>query len=198
MLILASRSPRRRDLLRAAGIEFRAVDPPVDDRAPIGRRGRWADLVRHTALQKALSVARRRPAVVLGADTVVVCNGRLLGKPVDAEDARRMLTMLSDRWHSVYTGVALVCDGDRLVDYERTQVMFRRLSKEDIERYVASSEPDDKAGAYAIQGRGAALVRTIRGCYTNVVGLPLPKLIAMLTELEQPSDVARAALRGWR
>jgi septum formation protein len=195
VLILASSSPRRRDLLEAAGIRFRAVPPDIEEPGPSSICRRCADLVRRTALAKASSVARREPGVVLGADTIVVCEGRVMGKPADAADAGEMLRLLSGRWHSVYTGVALVCGRDTLVGYERTQVRFRGLSNRDISHYIGSGEPMDKAGAYAIQARGAALVRAIRGCYTNVVGLPVPKLMEMLAEFEARSPDVRALLK---
>jgi septum formation protein len=151
-------------------------------------RGGYSALVKRSALEKARSVEGGGD-VVLGADTIVVCEGEVLGKPRDERDARRMLRKLSGTWHRVYTGVALVSAGAlpargkrRLVDYECTEVAFRALSKREIDRYVETGEPMDKAGAYAIQGEGAGLVRTLRGCYTNVIGLPLPKLIEMLAE----------------
>jgi septum formation protein len=206
MLILASRSPRRRALLRAAGIPFRVVRPRTEDDVRRKRRDRYPDLVRQAALAKAYDVARRKPGIVLAADTIVVCAGKVLGKPADEAEARRMLRQLSGRTHHVYTGVALVelvlrseeasllrrvAGARRLVRYERTEVEFRRLSAADIDRYVATGEPMDKAGAYAIQGRGAALIGAIRGCYTNVIGLPLPKVMAMLSDFS-----GRAAAPG--
>jgi septum formation protein len=186
VLILASESPRRRDLLQAAGIEFRAVAPGVAEPSTRGARGRCADLVRRAALRKALAVCAKPEETVVGADTIVVCDGEVMGKPVNADEARAMLRTLSGRWHSVYTGIALVRGSDRLVDYERTRVCFRRLTGSDIDRYVQSGEPMGKAGAYAIQGKGAVLVRAVRGCYTNVVGLPVAKLLDMLAHLERP------------
>ncbi len=180
MLVLASRSSRRRELLRATGVEFRVVAAQSEEGTSPCRPGRYADYVRRSALAKAKDVAGRQAGTVLGADTVVVFAGEVMGKPRSRADARRMLRKLSGRWHAVYTGVALV-DGTRcLVDYERTEVAFRTLSNTEIERYIATGEPMDKAGAYAIQGRGAAFVRTIRGCYTNVIGLPVPKVLDML------------------
>jgi septum formation protein len=230
MLILASSSPRRRALLRAAGIEFRVVAPKVEEVFAVTSR-RYASLVKQSAMRKARDVASRHTGPVLGADTIVVCAGQIMGKPRDEADARRMLRKLSGRWHSVYTGVALVqgrgclsqdapgvagappagesgafasrerCGGpvagallpprivagDALaaaprVGSERTEVAFRRLSRDEIERYLATGEPMDKAGAYAIQGRGAALVRSVRGCYTNVIGLPVPRVLDMLAQ----------------
>jgi septum formation protein len=182
MIVLASQSPRRRELLSAAGIEFRVVAPQSEEEAPGGRPGRYADLVRRSALGKARDVARRESGLILAADTVVVCEGEVMGKPRDDADARRMLRKLSGRWHCVYTGVALL-EGERcLLGYQRTEVAFRRLSKAQLDWYVGTGEPMDKAGAYAIQGRGAALIGAIRGCYTNVIGLPLPRVIEMLDE----------------
>lgn len=182
-LILASRSPRRQELLRAAGIEFRVVVPEVQE-PPLVRR-RYAQSARAAALLKAVAVSQTATGLVLAADTIVVCEGRVLGKPSGADDARRALLGLSGRWHSVYTGVALVEGERRLVDYERTEVAFRSLSNEEIDRYITTGEPMDKAGSYAIQGGGAALIRAIRGCYTNVIGLPLPKVLRMLVAFKR-------------
>ena len=196
MLILASQSPRRQELLRAAGIEFRAVRPDGEPRAPGSARGRYADLVRRAALAKALSVAQRERGLILGADTIVVCGGQVMGKPAGKAEAREMLWALSDRWQSVYTGLALVCGSRHTVGYERTKVAFCRLSKKQIEWYVSTGEPMDKAGAYAIQGEGAALVRAIRGCYTNVIGLPLPRLMEMLSRFREGSRSGDRAQRG--
>ncbi len=182
MLILASRSPRRAELLRAAGLRFRVVTPEVED-IPPPRARNYPAVVQAAALQKARTVVTRTSGLVLGADTVVVCEGRILGKPADADEARDMLRLLSGRQHRVYTGLALVSHEVRRQAYERTDVVFRELADEDIDRYIATGEPMDKAGAYAIQGTGAALVASIRGCYTNVIGLPVPKLLEMLAEL---------------
>jgi septum formation protein len=198
MLILGSRSPRRQDLLQAAGIEFRVVVPEVQAEPPQARRGRPADLVRRAALAKAECVARRERGIVLGADTIVVCDGEVMGKPRDPDHARQMLARLSGRWHSVYTGLALVRGARRLIGWERTKVAFLPLSNTHIAWYVSTGEPMDKAGAYAIQGEGAALIRAIRGCYTNVVGLPLPKLVEMLGRFETPAAPSNAARRGGR
>jgi septum formation protein len=152
----------------------------------------YAAAVKRAALAKAdmafcnsLGGRRQADVMVLGADTVVVCQGEMLGKPSSKAEARRMLGLLSGRWHAVYTGLALVWGGGRLAEYERTEVAFRQLSEEEIGRYVESGESMDKAGAYGIQGRGAALVRAVRGCYTNVVGLPIPRLMVMLAKTER-------------
>ena len=191
MLILASQSPRRRELLRAAGIAFRVVVPDVEERCITAPTGRYADLVRRAALAKASAVAGRERGLVLAADTIVVCEGEILGKPADEGEARRMLRKLSGRWHRVYTGVALVKRARQVVDYERTEVAFRELSKKQIDWYVSTGEPMDKAGSYAIQGTGAALIRAVRGCYTNVIGLPLPRVLDMLAEFERRTAAGR-------
>ena len=198
MLILASQSPRRRELLRAAGIVFRVVVPDVEEDWNSAARGRYADLVRRAALAKASAVAGRERGLVLAADTIVVCEGEILGKPADEGDARRMLRKLSGRRHRVYTGVALVKGSRRVVDYERTEVAFRELSKKQIDWYVSTGEPMDKAGSYAIQGTGAALVRAVRGCYTNVIGLPLPKVLHLLGEFERRTGAGRPREGGRR
>lgn len=137
------------------------------------------------ALGKAREVAGRLGhGLVIGADTVVILSGATLEKPADAAEAREMLAALSGRWHEVYTGLALVdgLTGIARIGHERTRVKFRRLLPGEIEAYVGSGEPLDKAGAYGIQGLGAVLVERIEGCYTNVVGLPLARLISMLRE----------------
>ena len=178
-LILASASPRRRELLESAGLRFSVV--PSDAIESI-REGEAPDeLVRRLAREKAAVVAERAPdAVILAADTVVALGAALLEKPVDGEDARRMLRALSGKAHQVWTGVA-IADGGRLQDFcVRTEVRFRDLSDEEIGAYVASGEPMDKAGAYGIQGRAAAFVVGIQGSYTNVVGLPLAETLVAL------------------
>jgi septum formation protein len=120
----------------------------------------------------------------------------LMGQPSSRADARRMLTRLSGRRHRVYTGVAVLRGPRRLVDYECTQVSFRRLSRREIDLYVRTGEPMGKAGAYAVQGKGAALVRAVRGCYTNVVGLPMPKVLEMLAQFEAGAWQMEEARRG--
>jgi len=181
MLTLASQSPRRADLLRGAGIPFRVVAPPEDEALP-AQAASFPALVKALALRKARAVAARTRGLVLGADTIVVCKGRILGKPRSRAEARDMLRFLSGKRHAVYTGVALVSGRRCLGGCERTEVTFRTLSDADLRRYLATGEPMDKAGAYAIQGEGAALVSAVRGCYTNVIGLPVPRVLAMLAE----------------
>jgi len=180
-IVLASASPRRRELLEQVGLEF-SIDPgEVDERVPAGEEP--GHLVLRLALDKATSVARRHPgAVVIGADTVVVLDGTVLGKPSDVDHARAMLRLLAGAAHRVLTGVAVVdaFSGRRRSEYEETLVWMRPYTEQEIERYLATGEPMGKAGAYAIQGRGALLVRRIEGCYANVVGMPLVLLASLL------------------
>lgn len=172
MLILASASPRRQELLRQIGCTFRVV-PAVtgelqDEAMPP------AELVRENARRKAQAVAQEFPEdIVLGADTVVVLDGTVFGKPRDAADAMRMLRALSGRRHEVYTGVALVTGKKVYTDVGITVVEFAVMEEDTIQRYVSTGEPLDKAGAYAVQGRAAAYITRIEGSFSNVVGLPL-------------------------
>ena len=180
-LVLASASPRRVALLRQAGADFTIADPGPDRAWPGRAEPRHG--VRALALDKARRVAARRPgAVVIGADTVVVVRGERLGKPADAEAARAMLRRLHGRRHEVWTGLAVVRDGEQRTGAECAVVHFAKLSESDIADYVASGEPFDKAGAYGIQGLAGQFVRRIEGDYTTVVGLPLARLRALLAE----------------
>lgn len=180
-IVLASASPRRQELLRQVGLSF--VVEPSNVNEDVAEPMSPAQLVEHLALTKAREVASRRPsAIVLGADTIVVVDGQVLGKPVDRADAIGMLERLADREHQVMTGVALVQDGREIVSHEVTAVRFGPLTREQIERYVDSGEPMDKAGAYGIQGRAAALIHSIAGDYFTVVGLPLYRTLQMLSQ----------------
>src|SRR6267142_1155970 len=189
-LILASASPRRAEILRDAGIAFNVLSSAVDETTMPDEGPQ--DLVRRLALAKAELVAARAlgPAIVLAADTVVVLEGAILGKPRTSEDARQMLAKLSGRTHSVMTGVALIRlpDAERREFIETTQVHFASVSNEEIVKYLASGEPFDKAGAYAIQGLGGRFVPRIDGCYFNVVGLPLARLYHELSLLGWQED----------
>jgi septum formation protein len=179
-LILASASPRRAELLRAAGIEFEVHPAHVDERV-LGDEVPDA-YVRRVAEGKARAVHERfARGLVLAADTTVVADRHLLGKPVDVEDARRMLQLLSGRVHDVITAVTVI-GPDQLVDTraEVTTVEFARLTDEEIDWYVTSGEPMDKAGAYAIQGLASRFVTRIGGSYSNVVGLPVALVYQML------------------
>jgi septum formation protein len=175
-LLLASASPRRAEILRAVGWPFEAFPVSIDESPQPSEDP--ATYVERLAREKAEAAAakQRPPALVLGADTTVVVDGMMLGKPCDAEDARRMLRLLSGRRHEVLTGVALVRAGERVehaVAHEMTRVRFSRMSDEEIDWYVATGEPLDKAGAYAVQGRAALFIEAIDGDYWNVVGLPV-------------------------
>lgn len=177
-LVLASRSPRRAELLTAAGIEFVVRTADIDETPHPGEQA--ADYVVRLAREKALSVPRTADEVVLGADTTVVLASEIMGKPLDAADATRMLSALAGRRHEVMTGICLV-HGDQVVsDLARTSVWMAALSAEEIAGYVASGEPMDKAGAYAIQGLASRFVERIDGPYSNVVGLPVALVYRLL------------------
>lgn len=184
-LILASASPRRAEILHSAGLSFTVISSAVDETPVPGESP--VDMVQRLALAKAELVAARAvgPAIVIGADTTVVLDGAILGKPRTTEDARQMLEKLSGRTHSVVTGVAVIRlpDVERREFHETTQVQFTALDEQEIIRYLASGEAFDKAGAYAIQGRAGRYIPRIQGCYYNVVGLPLSRLCTTLAEL---------------
>ena len=191
-LILGSASPRRAALLRQLGVDFRQIvspeaEPEPDHRAPV-------DFVLHSAEAKARAVARVQPprpdTLIIAADTVVVLDARILGKPRDAADAAAMLGRLSGRIHEVYTGMYLLRPGHPgLEAAECTRVTMGSLDARDIAWYVSSGEPLDKAGAYAIQGLGARFIERIEGCYYNVVGLPLARLCALLKQAGYDFDL---------
>ena len=180
-LILASASPRRAELLRNAGIEFRVVVSNLEEAPEPGEKP--SAYARRLARDKARAVAGKHPgAAVLAADTVVFTEDHLLEKPADAADAARMLRVLSGRAHEVTTGVCLIANGKEDVRSETTKVYFDPLTEEDIAAYVASGEPMDKAGAYGIQGRASRWIGKIEGDYFNVVGLPVALVARMLRE----------------
>jgi len=188
-LVLASSSPRRKEILARLGLHPRVVWPDVDERRLPGESPR--DYVARTAREKALAVAPEvaeeegERAWIIAADTVVVLDGEPLGKPEDELEARRMLTALSGREHVVFTGWSLLQPGgEERKGVEATRVWFKTLRQTEIDAYVASGEPLDKAGAYGIQGLGCFLVERIDGNYENVVGLPACPLIEALQELE--------------
>jgi septum formation protein len=171
MLVLASQSPRRSEILRQAGIPFVVRAAAVDETPLDGERPE--DYVRRLAERKAWAVEAAPEETVLAADTTVVLDGRMLGKPVDAEDARRMLRMLAGRRHGVLTGICLRSATRAAVDWAETEVWFSAMTETEIAEYVSSGEPMDKAGAYAIQGLASKYIQKIEGCYFNVVGLPI-------------------------
>jgi septum formation protein len=179
-IILASSSPRRREFLKQLGIPFKVVVPRVEEQPE--KREEPGHFAWRLAVDKARDVASRVSdrSIVIAADTIVVLGKKILGKPKDAADARRMLKMLSGREHEVITGVCVVQGKKRRSFVASTDVEFKKLTKQEIDFYIASGEPMDKAGAYAIQGIGSFLVREIRGSYTNVVGLPVAELLDVL------------------
>jgi septum formation protein len=181
-MILASASPRRRELLAAAGFTF-AVEPmDVDETTRPGEEP--AVYVERVARAKAEAAAARHPdRTIVAADTVVVVDGLILGKPRDTADAARMLVVLSGRSHDVLTALVVVARGRVDARVERTVVWFTTLSEEEVRWYVASGEPMDKAGGYAIQGRASRFIPRIEGSYSNVVGLPVATLETMIREL---------------
>jgi septum formation protein len=190
MLILASASPRRRELLSQAGVTFTVASAGINEELLPNEAA--AAYVQRLAEEKSQAVwnANRsadqsgEALLVLGADTCVVCDGHILGKPSDMSDARRMLELLSGRTHAVLTGLAVVTGRKIVRDVEITQVTFNRIDDAEIAQYIASREPLDKAGAYAIQGYAARWIPRIEGCYFNVVGLPIARTIALLAEAQ--------------
>jgi septum formation protein len=172
-LVLASTSPRRRELLAQLGVQFEVLTPAVDEQPLPAELA--TDHVCRLALAKARAAAAQLgpQACVLGADTVVVLDGQILGKPVDRDDAAAMLRRLSGRTHTVLSAVARVLGGAHIVHLSESQVTMRTLSPAEIAAYCATDEPLDKAGAYAIQGRAAAFIRHLEGSYSGVMGLPL-------------------------
>ncbi|MDD6762801.1 MAG: Maf family protein [Clostridiales bacterium] len=186
-IILASASPRRSELLRNMGLDFSVVVSDADE-ASVDRDVPPEIYVQELALLKAASTAKkitdRKDAIVISADTVVVNNGAILGKPDSEAEAERMLSELSSRTHQVFTGICVlrIRDAYTVCKAVRTDVTFKELSKEKIRRYIDSGEPMDKAGAYGIQGRGAMLAERINGDYFNVVGLPVSALSDILEQ----------------
>ena len=185
MLILASKSPRRRELLRQLGEEEFEILPAVgEETAPAGLTP--AELVEALSRQKAAEVAEKAGAedIILAADTVVALDGRVLGKPATEREAFEMLSALSGRRHEVYTGVTVRRGACVLTDSVETSVFFRTLTSEEIRAYIATGEPMDKAGAYGIQGRAAVFIPRIEGDYSNVVGLPVCRTAELLRQLK--------------
>ncbi|MBA3270251.1 MAG: septum formation inhibitor Maf [Acidobacteria bacterium] len=179
MLILASSSPRRSDLLAAAGIEFLTV--PVKVEESVWKHEPPGDHVRRLALEKAQAAFANHPdAVVIGADTIVLVGGEIMGKPQDNDDATRMLRLLSGREHEVLTGLAVIARRGTAIEVARTRVWINPLTDTEITEYVATGEPMDKAGAYAIQGLFSKFIDRIQGSYSNVVGLPVALVYRLL------------------
>lgn len=180
-LLLASGSPRRREILERLGLAFEVAPPPADVESPWGGSESPAAFAERMAREKGRAVSvGRRDAIVVAADTVVDLDGEVLEKPRDAADARRMLASLAGRHHLVHTGVATALGNRSACGIETTRVRFRSLDEDAIAAYVATGEPLDKAGAYGIQGYGAALVESVHGCYFNVMGLPVNRFLGLL------------------
>lgn len=180
-LILASASPRRKELFNMIGLVFRAVASDANEDIPVMEASKY---VERLALVKAQSVKARYPgACVVGCDTIVFLDGKIIGKPRDEEDAYRILSQLSGRTHSVYTGLAVITDNTLSVEHDVTNVTFAEMGADEIRSYIRTGEPMDKAGAYGIQGMGGIFVNRIEGCYFTVIGLPLPKLYRALLKV---------------
>ncbi|MDO4168269.1 MAG: Maf family protein [Lachnospiraceae bacterium] len=182
-LILASGSPRRKEILEQVGLDFCVLPSDVEE---IITKQVPSDIVMELSKQKAEDVWEKlddKKHIVLGADTVVAYDGKILGKPKDVEDAKAMLRMLSGEKHSVYTGVTLVSENGLETFFEETLVEFYEMTEEEINVYVATGEPMDKAGAYGIQGKAAAFIKGIEGDYYNVVGLPIAKTLKFLQKM---------------
>lgn len=182
--ILASASPRREELLRSLGLTFKILPGHIDETYLEGESPRAH--VQRLSRRKAAVIAAQHPrALVLGADTIVVIDGQILGKPKNKKQAREMLQQLSDRRHTVFTGFTLACvsTGTSRTKVVRSGVQFKEISPEEMDWYVNCEEPYDKAGGYAVQGKGAYFIKSIRGSYTNVIGLPLCEVLEELKHL---------------
>ena len=186
-LILASKSPRRAEILRAVGWQFESIAADIDETRE--RDEDAVSYVKRLAKSKAEKIrAQVANGIVLGADTTVVVNGEILEQPHDAEDARRMLHLLNNKWHEVLTGVALVSDGIQdgsdsvIVDHELTRVRFGEMSDAEIDWYISTGEPFGKAGAYGIQGHAALFIEEVKGDYFNIVGLPIRLVYELLNK----------------
>jgi septum formation protein len=196
MLILASSSPRRRQLLKQAGLDFTVESAAIDERLQPDETP--AKYVQRLAVEKAQAVWERHrndddasdPTLVLGADTAVVCDGQVLGKPADQADARWMLELLAGRTHQVLTGIAAVSARGLVSEVEITQVFFDLIDEEELIHYLMSGEPMDKAGAYGIQGYAARWIPRIEGCYFNVMGLPLARTMELLARAQEGTNEA--------
>lgn len=191
--ILASASPRRKRILEDIGLSFEVAVPDVDEATDVYMHPK--KLAGHLAVKKCLFAAEtHKTSVVIAADTVVSVKNNVLGKPKNKEDAAKMLKILSGKIHRVYTGIAVSYKGKTVFDVVCTAVRFKDLSDEDINLYIESGEPYDKAGGYGIQGKGALLVKEIKGDYFNVVGLPVSKLHHLLYEKFDINLLAKAAI----
>jgi septum formation protein len=181
-LILASQSPRRKELLQQIQLSFTVMGSSVDETFSSDLMPH--EVVMYLARKKAKEISNQYPThYVIGSDTVVTTNGKILGKPGSKEDAKDMLRMLSGSDHEVFTGVAILHGEDEKLFYEKTDVTFWELTSKEIDEYIASEEPFDKAGSYGIQGIGAKFVKEIKGDYFSVVGLPISRVNRVLLEM---------------
>ncbi len=182
-IILASASPRRKEIFTLADLSFEVLPSSVEE---VVTKEIPHEVVMELASQKAWDIWEKTPKdrMVVGADTVVACDGKILGKPKDEEDAFKMLSMLSGRTHQVYTGVSLIWKDREHTFYEETEVTFYPMTEEEILKYISTKEPMDKAGAYGIQGKAAAFIRGICGDYYNVVGFPIARFLQEVRQLE--------------
>ncbi len=181
-IVLASGSPRRAEIMNSVGWEFVKTVPDVDESVVDGEAPE--DYVQRLAGEKALAVAASHPGgIILAADTTVVLEGEIIGKPVDLDDARRMIERLSGNWHEVLTGVAVTRNGDEKIGMQRTRVKFAEMTDDEIDFLVEKGEPLDKAGAYAVQAQAALFIEGIEGDYWNVVGLPISLVYRLVTEM---------------
>lgn len=193
-IILASGSPRRRELLQLAEVKFDVCLKSVDESVPEGTEPCLA--AEMTAKKKATEVAFTcSDTIVLGADTIVVLDGHIMGKPADKEDAVQMLKTLSGREHTVITGVCLAYNGHTVTFHEESKVRFFDLTDEEIRHYVSTGEPLDKAGAYGIQGKGCVLVEKIEGDYYNIVGLPVARVVREIHKLEKQFNITEKTVK---
>lgn len=182
-VILASGSPRRSEIMNSVGWEFTKIVPDIDESERAGESPE--DYVRRLAKEKADVVAAANPGkIVLAADTTVVINDSIIGKPIDLSDARRMIGMLSGNWHEVLTGVAVASNGETQVEMQRTRVKFATMTDAEIDFLVEKGDPLDKAGAYAVQAQAALFIEGIEGDYWNVVGLPISLVYELVMEAE--------------
>lgn len=180
-IILASASPRRKELMELAGYDFEVICADIVEVVP--EEAMPQEVVMSLALQKAQAVAaEHKEAVVIGSDTVVALDGKILGKPHSEQEACEMLRSLSGRTHKVFTGVAIVCGGKVKNFFDETDVEFYSLGDDEIKKYVATGEPTDKAGAYGIQGKGSVLAKRINGDFFSVMGLPIAKLYREMSD----------------
>lgn len=182
-IILASASPRRSELLNQIGCKFEVITSDVIENNNQGIPPEQLVILHARAKALAVGAKAQSEDVIIGADTIVVLDGIVYGKPNDVKDAKKILGTLSGKEHQVITGIAVIRGDQVLVDYSTTLVKMAEMSGKEIDRYIASGEPMDKAGAYAIQGKGAIFVEGINGCYSNVVGLPLRKLAILLDKV---------------